>query len=267
MEILQTETFDGEHRIRTRYTDEGRGEPLVILHGGLESGGDWGRVAAALASSRRVLRPDRRGHGRTADVDGAYRYEAMARETVSFLEQVLDGPAHLVGYSDGGTCALLAALQRPELIRSMVVIGTHYHHDGMLPQMQQRFRHPEPQSPRLAPMRDAYGALSPDGPPHWDVVYRKVCEMALTGPTHQAEDFFGIAIPTLVVAADDDVIDLHHTVRLYEALPQGQLAVVPQASHMLPHEAPDRLLELVRRFLDGGESQPAMPMRRAARPS
>jgi pimeloyl-ACP methyl ester carboxylesterase len=266
MKSLHIEVSDGTHTIHTHYTDQGQGEPVVILHGGLESGANWEEHASALAASRRVLRPDRRGHGRTADVDGPYRYEAMARETMSFLERVVGGPAHLVGYSDGGTCALLTALARPELIRSMVVIGTHYHHEGILPPMRERFRHPEPQSPRLAEMRQAHAALSPHGAAGWDTMYRKVCEMALAGPNHRAEDFARVATPTLVVAADDDVVDLRHTLDLHAALPDGRLAVVPHTSHALPYEAPDRLLDLVRRFLDGDEPERVMPMRSKKRP-
>lgn len=257
------DTFDGCHTIQTHYLEQGQGTPVVLLHGGLESGAAWDDLAQALASSSRgVLRPDRRGHGRTPDVDADYNYAAMARETMSFLEKAVGEPADLVGYSDGGICALLTALERPQLVRSMVLIGTNFHHSGILAPMVERFRHPDPQNPRLAPMRQVYGALSPDGQTHWDEVYRKVCAMALSGPDLRTDDLRRILTPALLVVGDDDVIDHRHTIDLYEALPDARLAVLPSCSHLLPLEAPDQLRQLVQRFLDGQEPQRIMAMRK-----
>ena len=51
--------------------------------------------------------------------------------------------------------------------------------------------------------------------------------MATTEPTLTEGDLTGIAAPTLVLAGDDDLIKLSHTSALYEALPAGQLAIVP----------------------------------------
>src|SRR5437868_4684842 len=77
----------------------------------------WGMQVPALAGAYRVYAPDRRGHGRTFDTDDPFTYEAAAAETITFLEQVVGGPAHLVGWSDGGNVALLVAAQRPDLVR------------------------------------------------------------------------------------------------------------------------------------------------------
>jgi pimeloyl-ACP methyl ester carboxylesterase len=207
--------------------------------------------------------PDRRGHGGTPDVPGPYTYEAMAEETAAFLREHVDGPADLVGYSDGGVVALLLALSAPDLVRSLVVIGTNFHVDGLFPAMRERLEHPEPDNERLAGMRTEYGRYSPDGAEHWPVFYRKVCAMGSTGPTLTTADLGRVARPVLVVVGDDDVVDHHHTVELFEALPDARLAVVPGTSHLLPHEAPDALLALVRPFLAGVEPHRLMPMRTA----
>ncbi|MET3141112.1 UNVERIFIED_ORG: pimeloyl-ACP methyl ester carboxylesterase [Arthrobacter sp. UYEF10] len=68
----------------------------------------------------------------------------------------------------------------------------------------------------------------------------------------------------LVVVGDDDLVALPHTVSLYEALPEGQLAVVPGASHALPVEQPDVLTGLIRNFLAAAEHPHTLfPIRRA----
>ena len=67
--------------------------------------------------------PERRGHGRTPDVDGPLTYENMASDTAAFIEALGIGPAHLVGWSDGASVALYVALHRPELVRKVICMG------------------------------------------------------------------------------------------------------------------------------------------------
>ena len=81
----------------------------------------------------RVVAFDRRGHGRTGDTEAPFHYDDMATETVSVLEQVVGGPAHLVGWSDGGIIAMLVALRHPDLVRRLVLIGANFHFNGTLP--------------------------------------------------------------------------------------------------------------------------------------
>ena len=77
--------------------------------------------------------PERRGHAHTPDVDGPLTYSVMADDTIDYLTTVLDGPAHLVGWSDGAVVGLLVALRRPELVRRLVLIGQYYNSSGKVP--------------------------------------------------------------------------------------------------------------------------------------
>ena len=63
-----------------------------------------------------------------------FSYAAMVDETVAVLESVVGGPAHLVGWSDGGIVALHVALARPDLVRSLAPIGANFHRDGLMPE-------------------------------------------------------------------------------------------------------------------------------------
>lgn len=98
--------------VRTWYETEGTGDPLVLLHGGFCTNDTWGAQRADLAAAHRVYLPERRAHGHTADVAGPLTYQDMADDTVAFLEEVVGGPAHLVGWSDGGVVALIV-MRRP----------------------------------------------------------------------------------------------------------------------------------------------------------
>lgn len=94
--------------------------PLVLIHGGSAR---WQAVAALipdLAARWHVFAPDLRGHGRSAWAPGRYRLQDYANDLSAFLQQVT-GPAILVGHSLGGMAAVMAAGQRPDLVRALVV--------------------------------------------------------------------------------------------------------------------------------------------------
>jgi pimeloyl-ACP methyl ester carboxylesterase len=62
---------------------------------------------------------------------------------------------------------------------------------------------------------------------------------------------------------DDDVISHHHTIEMFEALPQGQLAVIPGTSHQANKEKPEIFQMFIREFLnDLSYPQTKMPQRR-----
>src|SRR6202020_3675964 len=97
-----------------RWAEQGTGEPLVLLHGGLTDSRFFSASVPALARRFRVYTPDARGHGRTPDRPGPFTPDLLMRDTVAFLTSVAGGPAHLAGHSMGACTALLGALHRPD---------------------------------------------------------------------------------------------------------------------------------------------------------
>ncbi|MFB8029425.1 alpha/beta fold hydrolase [Streptomyces sp. NPDC056465] len=249
--------------VRTWYETEGDGDPLVLLHGGFCTNETWGAQRADLAARYRLFLPERRAHGHTPDVEGPLSYRDMADDTVAFLESVVGGPAHLLGWSDGGIVALLVALARPDLVRRVAVIGANHRpspecwvEPAMLDAM-------TPDSPDLAFFREMYEAVSPDGAGHWPVAAGRIIDMWRREPELSAEDLGRIGAPTLVLVGDDDMMTLEHTIGLYRAIPGSQLAVVPGASHLVPLEKPDQVNHLVLDHLENGPVETMLPLRRA----
>src|SRR5919205_3161074 len=112
--------------VKTWYEVEGQGEPVLLLHGGFVTNETWGQQRADFAAKHRVFLPERRAHGHTPDVEGPLSYHDMAQDTIDFLSAVVGSPAHLVGWSDGGIVALLVAIERPDLVRKIVVTGANF---------------------------------------------------------------------------------------------------------------------------------------------
>ena len=235
---------------------QGTGDPVLLLHGGLsDSELLLEPLGPALGDRYRVLAFDRRGHGRTADTDAAFHYDDMVSETIAAIQKLIGGPAHLVGWSDGGIVALLIALRRPDLVRSLVLIGANYHFDGNMPT--------QPGGSGFKIIKERYAERSPDGVDHFAVVFKKSLAMFATEPTLTTDDLRRISAPALVMVGDDDLITLAHTASLYESLPLSQLAVVPGTSHAVVLEKPELAGQLIRNFLNAPvASETYFPVRR-----
>jgi pimeloyl-ACP methyl ester carboxylesterase len=244
--------------VRTWYDERGDGEPLVMLHPG--GGGVDARAFApnlpALAHRFRTFTPERRGHGRTPDVEGPITFALMARDTIGFIEQVVGGPACLVGCSDGAVVALLVALRRPDLVRRLVCVAGVFHRDGWIP---------EAIDPSVAPptfLAASYAELSPDGADHYPVVVEKLVHTHAEGPTLTVHDLRQVSCRTLVMVGDDDEVTPEHAVAFYRGLPNGELAVVPGTSHGLLVEKPAMCNALILDFLTKDPVATFAPIRR-----
>ncbi|MBL1073367.1 alpha/beta hydrolase [Nocardia sp. 2] len=245
--------------VATWYNVHGDGEPLVLLHGGFVDSRMFQPALPMLVDRFHAYVVDRRGHGHTPDVDGPFTYEVMADDMIAFLEKVVGEPAHLVGHSDGANVALMVALKRPDLVRKLVMISGNFHFSGVLPGVMDGFGSQE----TIEFLGGRYGEVSPEGEDHFPVVAQKVVEMGRTQPALGADELAGVRARTLVVSGDDDAIALEHTVALYRAIPDSELAVVPGTSHLLVMEKPERVYPLVADFLLNDPVPTRQPIRRA----
>jgi pimeloyl-ACP methyl ester carboxylesterase len=227
----------------THYEADGDGPPLVLLHPGLADSRAFERNVPGLAARRRVYRPDRRGHGRTPDVEGPIGYAAMAEDTLAFLEQVVGGPAPLVGHSDGAPVALLAGLARPDLVPALVLGAGVFQHDGWAPgaiDMDDELR---------AFFRDHRAEVVPQ-PERFGAVVEKLDRMHREEPTLTPADLGAYPGRALVMVGDGDwEIPLAHTLALRDGL-RAQLAVVPGTGHGLFAEKPELCNRIVTDFLE-----------------
>lgn len=239
---------------RTAYTDDGEGDTVVLLHGGFSDSRDFRGNLAGLSDRFRVLAPDRRGWGRTPDVPGPISLQALTDDIIGFITAVASPPVNLIGYSQGATIALAVAASRPELVRRVVSISGATDTGAF-------FVKPEPGGAMPAAVVDAYAEVSPDGREHFPIVYDKyVAAFSEFGLMSTAS----IAIPTLIMAADDDIVALEHQLHLLRVLPAAELAILPAASHLLLFEHPTLVTHLVAEFLERPQPATLMPLRRAA---
>ena len=239
------------------YEWDNNGEALVLLHGGLSQTSHWDQnILPAVEDQFHVFGYDRTAHGFTGDRAGSLHFDYQVKEAIAYLETVVKEPAHLIGYSDGGIVALMVAMQRPELVRSIITLGANFQPDGVV--------HIDDFDGVVSvENQEEYNRTSPDAPETLAHKIRKMIEIQKSEPDLTHADLATIQCPVMVMAGDDDVIQHNHTVELYENIPLGQLAIVPGASHGFVVEKPRIAQVLIQEFLED-LSYPVtkMPIRR-----
>jgi pimeloyl-ACP methyl ester carboxylesterase len=236
--------------LRIWHEVRGDGHPVVLLHGAFSGAASWSGQAPVLADAGyKVHVPERRGHAHTPDVPGPLTYGVMADDTVAYLDRVVGGPAHLVGWSDGAVVALLVAQRRPDLVGRLVLIGQYYNSSGKVTDgLVEQLRAGGDQA--VGFLRAGYDPVSPDGPEHFPVVYAKTVAMLATEPELELASLAAVTAPTLVLQGDRDEVTLEHGAAVAAILPQGRLAVLP-GTHALPVENPGVVNALLLWFLAG----------------
>ncbi|MEV5850539.1 alpha/beta fold hydrolase [Streptomyces sp. NPDC051985] len=124
--VMQETTYDvGGKKIFVAET--GEGPPVLLLHGGgpgASGVSNYTRNIAGLAAEYRVIVPDLPGYGRSSKgVDGADPFGHLADHIRGLLDRLGLDRAHLVGNSYGGACALRLALDTPDRVDRMVLMG------------------------------------------------------------------------------------------------------------------------------------------------
>ena len=255
--------------VNTWYAEQGEGEPLVLFHpGGADSRAFEMSNLAGLAERYRTYRFDRRGHGRTADVDGPISYEQMADDVASLMDHLAIAQADIVGYSIGADTALQVAIRHPERVRKLVPISGKYRYDGEYPELLAVIQQLTPDFFAGTPWEDAYLRHAPN-PEDFPLLVEKIKAFFGKEYAWPEEDIRSIAAPTLLIIGDSDAVRPEHEMQLFRllgggvpgdnvGLPSSQLAILPGITHLtIVFEGADLLLAIIPPFL-------AAPMPEAA---
>ncbi len=146
--------------------ETGEGIPLVLVHGGVSDMRTWGEQVAPFAEHYRTITYSRRYHLPNPPIspDAPDPIQTHVDDLAGLIEALDASPAHVVGHSWGALVAILLATQRPELLRSLVlieppVVSMHVNIPPKISQMISLFvRHPRL---AIAITRLGGGALAP----------------------------------------------------------------------------------------------------------
>jgi pimeloyl-ACP methyl ester carboxylesterase len=234
------------------FAEQGSGDPLVLLHGGLLTIDlTFGPVLAELAKGRRVIGIELQGHGHTADVDREFTLADLASDVVGVLDHLGLDRVDVFGFSLGGLVTMELLTGHPRRVRRAVVASAHYREGGYRPEIQD----PAQDSPLLptpadfAAMVAAHTEVSPT-PDRFAETARKTQQSLFPLPGWSDAQLRAIAAPTLIVIGDRDFVRPQHAVEMHELIRGSQLAVLPDHVHQqVPSSA--LIAPIVARFLSG----------------
>lgn len=220
---LGTGNYAEVNGLRLYYETYGSGRPLILLHGGLGSGGMFTPILPTLGQRHQVITVDLQGHGRTADIDRPFDPWFLADDIAAFIDHLrLDRP-DVAGYSLGGGVALRTAVRYPEKVGRLVVASATIRRDAVYPEiLAQQSQMGAAAAPFLkgTPVYEHYRRVAPR-PEDFPRLLDKV-GAALAQDFDLRDEIRGLAVPTLVIAADADLAPPIHFVEIFTLLDGGQ---------------------------------------------
>jgi pimeloyl-ACP methyl ester carboxylesterase len=257
-DTTSTETRRGAyteiHGMHLYYEVSGSGTPLVLLHGGmLTIDLNFSGLIPTLAQRHQVIGVEMQGHGRTNDIDREITPAALAGDVVALLDHLGIDRAHVFGHSMGAAVALELAVQHPGRVRSVVAASASVRPDGLHEDLLDPSKHATstrmPTAQDFADFRAAYRRLSPH-PEHFDDFLAALSSSNSDLQGWSDEQLAGITAPVLLVLGDRDFTTIEHGALMQQLIPNSQLAVLPNTTHMQVTRRPEVLLPILRRFLD-----------------
>ncbi|MGZ5011306.1 MAG: alpha/beta fold hydrolase [Methylobacter sp.] len=231
------------------YVSYGHGDPVLLLHGGLSNKLSWfSQVPWLVASGRRVVLIDTRGHGDSTPGNTKLSYQVFAEDTLLVLDRLGIQRSDIVGWSDGGIIALLLGIEAPQRVGRIVAISANFQPSGLIPDVNRA--EDESHNISLRKITDVLRSWWSGAGERHAVLEAEIKELWRTEPQLNHADLKAITAPTLVITGENDIIDLVHSSELAQRLANGKLEIVPGAGHAAPVTHALQINQLIASFLN-----------------
>jgi pimeloyl-ACP methyl ester carboxylesterase len=233
---------------RIWYGTAGKGEPVVLLHGGMESSLCWGnQVPALIKTHHKVILIDNRGHGRSTMGPYPLSYEKMQSDVLAVMDTLRLKKVSFVGWSDGAIISLIMAMKNPERVNRVYAFGANMNTDAAVSGSLT--------SPILsevaARLAKDYARISPT-PNEFGTLHRALETMQRNEPNYTTKELAAIKVSKIAIADGDheEFITRAHTDYLTATIPDAKLIILPNVSHFAPWQDSTTFDNSVIRFLD-----------------
>jgi 3-oxoadipate enol-lactonase len=240
----------------------GHGLPLVLTHDALLHRESWQAQFESFSLSYRVVRWDRRGYGQSDEPRAPY---ASDEDLARVIAELTEPPAILTGCSNGGLLSLQCALQHPELVAALVLVGPIVSGLSFTGHFTSRGGRRPTRDLTVAEeieywsstdswfiaqanteARDRLRALLTANPNNLSP--KDHLERAFESPV--LELLSQIAVPTLIIAGEHDIADVHaHCGAIEAAIPGARRLILPGSGHLPHFEVPGEFNAAVLGFL------------------
>lgn len=256
---------------RTNVHDQGEGFPLMMIHGsgpGVTAWANWRLAIPELAKKRRVIAPDMLGFGYSErPQDQIYNRERWVAHAIGVMDELGLEQVDLVGNSFGGGLALALAIEYPQRVRRLVLMGSV----GVSFPITKGLDEVWGYEPSLETMRRLMDVFAYDKSLLTDELAEMRYQASIRPGFHESfaamfpaprqrwvdnlaspeEAIRTLPHETLILhGREDEVIPLEASLKLAELIDRAQLHVFGRCGHWTQIEHADRFVRLVSDFLD-----------------
>jgi pimeloyl-ACP methyl ester carboxylesterase len=230
---------------RIVYSTYGSGSPVILLHGGLGHGGNWGyQVPALVERGYRAVLIDSRGHGRSTRDAQPFSYELMASDVLAVMDTLHLKKAAMVGWSDGACTALILAAKAPSRTARVFYFACNMDPSGVKP-----FEATPTLNRCFARHAKDYADLSAT-PEHFKNFVEDVSLMGRTQPNYSAQDLAKVSVPVVIAQSEhDEFIKREHAEYLARNIPNAEFILLTGVSHFAPLQRPEQFNAAVLEFV------------------
>lgn len=235
------------------YEMEGVGDPLVFVPPAFGFAGQ--KSFPALIESHTILTVDLQRNGRTADIpERPLSIERYAEDVVGLLKHLGIAKADLFGESYGANTAVMIAARYPEIVRRVATYGATFGPPqvALNPRTTQFDPPPTAESSCIQHQRGNYQRVAPH-PAYWPRIFDKLGKLQWVG--FSKEELASVQAPLLIALGDRDFVGLEHAVESFNLIPNAELAVIPDAGHFALSSEPERVIPVVKHFLEKPEER------------
>ncbi len=236
--------------VRLFYRLEGNpaGPVVTFVHGLAASLAVWDGQARRLEQEFRLLRYDLRGHGRSSASGRPCTRSELARDLARLLGRVGIERTVVVGHSAGGVIAMHLALEHPERVSGLVLVGTASECNDKTAAWYERTASKARAGGGQVALR-AMG-MPPDAPvPDGAEFAELALAMRSLNQEPLTDRLAAVSAPTLVVVGEKDFLGVGGSVIIHRAIPGSELEIVPGRGHGIYLEDPDWFADRLRRFV------------------
>ncbi len=234
------------HGTRLFYQLQGSpgGRPLLLLHAALQTSDSMAPLVELLGPhGYRMVIPDQRGHGRSANPGRTLSIPMLADDQVALMEALRVQRPVVIGYSLGGIVGL--ELARRGLVSALVVLASRYR---TATQARQKF---DPADIRRRSPLWAKQLAEKHVEVFWEELAVELGAMLSSWPGFPPEELAAISCPALVVQGDrDEMVPIEQARELASIIPGARLHEVPRAKHPELLYRPDAM-RVVHQFVTG----------------
>lgn len=238
----------------------GNNPPVILLHGLMTSGACWTDLARALEKEYDVIMPDARGHGSSSVPNFGYRYEDHANDVIGLISALGLSAPILLGHSMGGMTAAVAASQKPNLLRGLILVDPTF----LSPKVQREVRDSDVADKHRQALNLSQNGLiadarnrNPNRSEENLALYaqaRLQTSMAafdvLTPPNPDYRMLIGaVSTPSLLVFGNRGIVSSVIAEELQRLNPRLQAEQIKDAGHSIHMDQPKRFEAIIKSFL------------------